>query len=135
MNEKINEEKRKKQEWKEKVENNRRETLRRGWDKEYFEHPERFGRPIKEIPEKLKNKMIYWYQIQENGFSKISKFIQFENIEEYPDWFKRKYIGFGKTTDREKEQKKERFYLCPATIGTRLREWDVQIREFYGKEV
>ena len=112
---------------------NIRETLQRGWNKKYKEHPEIFGRPTKEIPEKLKNKMIHWYKIQKNGFSKISKFIQVENIKEYPDWFQRKYIGFGKITEKEKEQNKKRFYLSPATIGTRLKEWEVKIRKINKK--
>ncbi|KKN23871.1 hypothetical protein LCGC14_0900430 [marine sediment metagenome] len=108
---------------------NIRENMKRGWDKEYKEHPERFGRPIKEIPEKLKNKIIHWYKVQKNGFSVICKFIQVENIKEYPDWFQRMYIGFGKIMDKEKENNKKRFYLSPSTIGVRLRKWDVKIRD------
>lgn len=108
---------------------NIRENLKRGWNIEYKKHPEKFGRPTKEIPEKLKNKIIFWYKNQKNGFTKVSKFIQAENIKEYPDWFQRIYIGFGKTTEKEKENDKKRFYLSPATVGKRLKEWNVDIRE------
>ena len=105
-----------------------KETMKRGWDKEFKAHPERFGAPIKEIPEKLKNKMIHWYKIQKNGFSVICKFIQVENIKEYPDWFRRQYIGFGRISKKEKEAGKKRFYLSTSTIGVRLKEWGVKIR-------
>jgi len=95
----------------------------------YDEHPEIFGRPKKEVPEKLKNKIIHWYKIQKNGFHRISKLIQTENIKEYPDWFQREYIRFGKTTEEDKKNGKKRFYLSPATIGKRLRKWEIKIRE------
>lgn len=108
---------------------NTKERLHGGWKKAYKEHPEKFGRPKKEIPEKLKNKIIHWYKIQKNGFRRISKLIQTENIKEYPDWFQREYIGFGKTTKKEKETGQKRFYLSPVTIGIRLKDWKVQIRK------
>jgi len=100
----------------------------------YEENPETFGRPPKEIPEKLKNKMIHWYKIQKDGFHRISKLIQTENIKEYPDWFQREYIGFGKLSIQEKERKKKRFYLSPATIGKRLKEWNVKINKPKGSK-
>ena len=105
-----------------------KETMKRGWDKEFKEHPERFGAPVKEIPEKLKKKIIHWYNIQKLGFSIICRLIQVEDIKEYPDWFRRMYIGFGKITEKEKEEDKKRFYLSPSTIGVRLREWKIKIR-------
>lgn len=111
------------------------ETMKRGWDREYKDHPEKFGRPVKEIPEKLKNKIIHWYKIQKNGFKRISDFIKVENINEYPDWFQRMYIGFGKTTEKEKEDDKKRFYLSPATVGVRLKKWNVIIRPIYKKSI
>lgn len=114
---------------------NIRESMKRGWDKKYKEKPEIFGRPIKEIPEKLKDKIIHWYKIQKNGFSVICKFIQVEDIKKYPDWFQRMYIGFGKTTEKEKEEDKKRFYLSPSTIGIRLREWNVKIRPIHKKSI
>ncbi len=95
----------------------------------YEEHPEIFGRPKKEVPEKLKNKMIHWYKIQKEGFHRISKLIQTENIKNYPDWFQREYIGFGKTTEKEKGDGKKRFYLSPVTIGERLKDWNIKIRK------
>lgn len=94
---------------------------------EYDKHPEKFGRPKKRIPEKLKNKMIHWYKIQKNGFLKISKFIQVENIKDYPE-LQRDYIGFGKTSKKEKENNKKRFYVSPSTIRNYLKEWKIKIR-------
>lgn len=96
---------------------------------EYKAHPERFGRPKIEIPDKLKKKILHWYQVQQVGFSTISKLIQVENIKKYPDWFQRMYIGFGKTTEKEKESREKRFYLSPQTVGDRLKEWKVKIRD------
>jgi len=101
----------------------------------YEETPEIFGRPSKEIPEKLKNKMIHWYKIQKAGFHRISKLIETEDIKNYPDWFQREYIGFGKTSVQEKEKKKKRFCLSPATIGKRLRDWNVEISKPKGSKI
>lgn len=103
------------------------------------EHPEKFGRPKKEIPEKLKEKMIHWYKIQNHGFKKISDLIKAEDLEEYPDWFQRKYPkGFGTPKKIENKEgeiiKEKKFYLSPATIGKRLKEWDVKIRKINDKE-
>jgi len=96
---------------------------------EYDEHPEKFGRPKKEIPENLKEKIIHWYKKQKLGFKLISNLILAEDIKKYPDWFQRKYIGFGKTTKEEKQNRKKRFYLSPVTIGVRLKEWNIEIRK------
>lgn len=108
---------------------NTQERLQFGWDREYEINPDKFGRPKKEIPEKLKKKIIFWYKNQKEGFHKISKLLIAEDIRNYPDWFQRKYIGFGKTTKMEKQNKKKRFYLSPTLIGKRLKEWDIEIRD------
>jgi hypothetical protein len=87
----------------------------------YETHPEIFGRPKKEIPEKLKKRMIHWYQVQQDGFFKISRLILTEDIKGYSDWFQRLYPnGFGK--------REGQFYLSPQTVGERLKEWKVKIR-------
>ncbi|MFW9973150.1 MAG: recombinase family protein [Candidatus Odinarchaeota archaeon] len=101
---------------------------------EYDEHPEKFGRPKKEIPENLKEKIIHWYKKQKLGFKLISNLILAEDIKKYPDWFQRKYIGFGKTLEEEKQNGKKRFYLSPVTIGKRLKEWEIEIRKSKGSE-
>ncbi len=93
----------------------------------YKEHPEKFGRPKKNIPEKLKNKIIHWYKIQKNGFSRISKLIQTENFNDYPE-LQNEYIGFGKITKKEKELGKKRFYLSASSVGNYLRKWNIKIR-------
>ena len=107
---------------------NIRERMSYGYWKEYNKHPERFGRPKKEIPEKLKKKIIHWYNIQKNGFKRICDFIQVEDIKKYPEWFQRQYIGFGKTTEKEKENGKKRFYMSPMTIRKYVKGWGIVIR-------
>lgn len=101
---------------------------------EYNLHPEKFGRPKKEIPQKLKEKMIHWYKIQKNGFKRISNLIMVENISQYPDWFQRKYPkGFGKPELVEQEDGKfireKKFYLSSVSVGHRLKEWGIKIKE------
>lgn len=112
---------------------NTQERLKTGWNRAYNENPEKFGRPRKEVPEKLKNKIIFWYKNQKEGFHRISKLILSENIKEYPDWFQREYITFGKPTKEEKEElkknKQKKFYLSPTLIGKLLKEWNISIRE------
>jgi len=110
---------------------NIRERMEYGYRTEYDKNPEKFGRPKKEIPEKLKKKMIHWYKIQKDGVKRISDLIQVEDIKKYPEWFQRQYIGFGKITDDEKKKGLNRFYLSPATVLKRLREWNVEIRSVY----
>lgn len=88
----------------------------------YETNPEIFGRPKKEVPDKLKKRILHWYQVQQDGFSKISKLILTEDIKDYTDWFQRLYPnGFGKG--------EKQFYLSPQTVGVRLKDWKVKIRD------
>lgn len=87
----------------------------------YDEDPDKFGRPKKEIPERLKKKIINLYRNQKQGFLKICKLLRLEDIKDYPDWFQRDHPnGFGKEEGQ--------FYLSPTTIGKRLKEWGIEIR-------
>lgn len=107
---------------------NIKERMSYGYRIEYEKNPEKFGRPKKEIPERLKKKMIHWYKIQKNGFKRISDFIKVEDIKTYPEWFQRNYIGFGITTKKEKEKEQKRFYMSPMTVRKYLKLWKVKIR-------
>lgn len=100
----------------------------------YIEAGGKLGRSKKEVPDKLKDKMIHWYKIQKNGVKRISDLIQVENISKYPSWFQREYIGFGKLTDEEKQKGLKRFYMSPATILKRLKEWNVEVRSIYEED-
>jgi len=111
---------------------NTKERLQYGWAREYKLNPEKFGRPKKEIPEKLKNKIIFWYKNQKEGFHKISKLILGEDIRNYPDWFQKEFNGgFGKPSDKKerKKEEKKKFYLSPTLIGKNLKEWRIEIRD------
>jgi DNA invertase Pin-like site-specific DNA recombinase len=90
----------------------------------------KLGRKKKEIPERLKNKIIFWYKNQKDGFHKISKLLLGENLKNYPKWFQEAYPnGFGKTTKMERKKGIKRFHLSPTTIGKHLKEWKIEIRD------
>ena len=117
---------------------NTKERLKAGWDRAYNETPDIFGRPTKEVPEKLKNKIINWYKTQKEGFHRISNLILAEDIKSYPDWFQKEYKGGfgrppkkkkkGETTKKKKDDPKK-FYLSPTLVGNLLKKWEIEIRD------
>lgn len=83
----------------------------------------KMGRPEKPIPDKLKDKIIFWYGNQKNGVKRISQLVLSEDIQDYPKWFREKYpSGFGKKS-------KKKFYISPETIRKRLLEWNIELRK------